>query len=610
MQLLLRKVLPQNDQHHEYLDVSLDGDTLTIGSSPRCDIQILGARVRAIHGRFSVSRGVPQLRGEKKNRFGYQGKAVNKAELNVGDEFAIDDQRFIVLQPPAGFDLALEWHYQSVPGHLLENAYRTKLSDLSFNTRLVSWALVFAVLIFAGAAPVLDFFWRSASISMDVAEDEGNAWYRQLLSPDAANSARPMVDTFWLSGPLLPAHEIALGDRCEGCHQEPFVQVKDEACTICHDDMGNHVVPNHPEFEEFGVFRCQNCHKEHSEPLEIVSRSDRLCNQCHAGKEPSVVEFSSRGHPEFIPTLLQPEVSDLAGVIKVDWKAERPKERVELVEQNNLKYPHDLHLNPDDVTHSERGDALLCADCHELNQDGEHFRPISMERHCMDCHDLSYGVDGRIKRLPHGDSKAAYDALQAYYVELAFNPVENPFERRRLPGQRSETNNNCEKNYDCAIAEGRRAAQQQFEQSGCITCHEVNEMEGAEPNQRWQVLDVRLSEDWHPDARFDHQSHLTPSNFIFGEKPLPSEIDNALCLSCHRADLSESSTDVLMPQRSQCTGCHGRSKDGLVHADFSTLDESNSMADNVLLEMSPTSEARVTLNCIACHGYHNQPLEQ
>ena len=65
--------------------------------------------------------------------------------------------------------------------------------------------------------------------------------------------------------------------------------------------------------------------------------------------------------------------------------------------------------------------------------------------------------------------------------------------------------------------------------------------------------------------RFDHQSHLTQS----GER------SDQLCLSCHAADSSSLSEDILMPEQDNCLQCH-----------------------------DTHSSSSVQLECVDCHSYH------
>ena len=610
MQLLLRKVTYDNDGHPEYLDVDIDSDEVSIGSSPNCDVQLLGAGVGAVHARLVKSGSNFGIVAEKGLKIVGGNKSVSKAKLQIGNTFSVGEQKFKCVEPPTGFDLALEWYYTPVQGHLLENAYRTSLDQLAFSSRKLSWVLVIGILLVCGGAPILDYWWRKQSegsaptlndvstqtvnlvdeqlpdTNVDGASSDKQSGFTNIAGVNSfvhstAHSNRPTLDAFWLSGPLLPAHKVAMGDRCEACHQQAFMQVTDAACTACHKDIPDHLNTMHPEAASFHNFRCQNCHKEHNEPVEIVSSSDKLCSQCHAQREPSVREFSSRGHPEFAATLLNPIVNNEgASPIELSWVPTKATLNQKITETNHLVYPHDVHLDPKAVTHQQRGDALLCSDCHVLNPDGEHFAPITMEQHCADCHDLSFDINNPQRQLPHGEPKEVFETLRTYYVNLTFNPVEKGFQRRRMPGKVT-VDERCVKDYECAIKQAQREAEKQFLQSGCVTCHEVKSVAGAEGGEQWQVLPVKLNQDWFANARFDHRSHLTPSDFTQSQSVQASganhqSASNQVCLNCHTAASSSTSGDVLMPVRAQCTNCHGDKSDG----------------------------GNVALNCIACHGYH------
>ena len=605
MQLLLRKITVDADNQEEYLDTVISGDVLVIGSSPRCDLQLLGAGVKGIHARLVYTGKKVELVAEKRSQFIYKNKVVRKAKLQAGDEFVIGEQRFNVVKAPAGFELALEWYYQPVPGELLENAYRTSIDQLRFSPRAVSWVLILLILLLAGAGPVADYWWRTNSLvtsegfvaadNIDNNTDQTSPTTiaQRAFSPqeftaqvtsflEGVRLGRPTADSFWLSGPLLPAHEVVIGDHCEACHQQAFVQVQDAACAACHEDTQDHLNAVHPELPAYPQFSCQNCHKEHNEPMQIVSNSDKLCNDCHADLSPPVENFSTRGHPEFAATVLRPQMQN-NNFNSVTWELSKISMQEGVQETNNLIYPHDVHLDPEAVTHLQRGDGLLCADCHELSSDGEHFAPITMERHCADCHELSFDVNNPQRQLPHGEPVEVWAELRAHFIERSFNPVDDGFERRRLPG-RELADESCERDYECAMAQTQREAEKQFLQSGCVTCHRVETVAGAEAGEQWQVLPVRLSADWYANARFDHRSHLTPSDFertlqagdnTNQEKTIAGQ--NQVCSNCHtQAVFSKASTDVLMPLRSQCTQCHGSRRDG----------------------------GNVALNCIACHGYH------
>lgn len=560
MKLLLRKITYDSTGVPEYIDTEVARDEIIIGSSPQSDIQLLESGIAGDHARFTHRGKQLRLVAGKGQSFVYNGKTKKQASVQPGDEIRIGAQVFICSAAPQGFDLALEWQQTEMSGDALAEAYRTSLTQLKFSPRKASWLLVLAVLIL-GLAPLVNHFWPAGE-SGDGLAPQGMA-----------------MQKLWMSGPLLPAHQVAIGNDCSACHQQPFVQVEDKACQQCHSDVGDHVPAGHPPTDstEFMAaldeFACQDCHKEHNEPQSIVSRSDGLCVDCHGQMSPAVAGFSRQAHPEFALSLLRPDVEDWGGALTVEWQLEKvrpgggdenqvPPER----EISHLNYPHDTHLDPEAVKHPRRDDALQCVDCHSLSPDREHFEPVTMEKHCASCHELSFDPRHPQKQLPHGSPEAVFEVLEAHFVRQAFGPEPlDGFERRRLPGQvRSEQG--CDEDYDCARQQALEETSRQFSQRGCVTCHQVSEVEGAEGPERWQVMPVKISQDWFVDARFDHQSHLTQSH----------QSGDDLCLTCHSADTSSESSDILMPDIAQCSGCHSDQ----AHAD------------------------RVALDCVSCHDYH------
>lgn len=551
MQLLLRKLTSDSSGVEEYLDSEISAEEIVIGSAPQSDIQLLDSGIGGIHARLKIHGEKAVVQAEKGRTVLHNGKAAKQAELAAGDELRIGSQRFVCAEPVPGFDLALEWHFVEMPGHLLANAYRTSLADLNFSPRTLAWSLAIATFVLTGLLPVFAHF------------------FNRVESPVHESLA---ISDFWSSGPLHSAHQVAIGNDCQACHQSAFVQVKDEACQQCHAEMTDHLSEQHPDLASFGElaifdqFACQNCHKEHNEPQSIVASSDQLCRNCHQQLEPAIEGFSGEAHPPFALSLLQPEVQQVAGTLSVNWRSEKLTAAMSPQESNHLKYPHDVHLDMEAVRHPRRDDALQCADCHTLSSDREHFEPISMEKHCSSCHELSFDAQNPQKQLPHGSPQDVFDALEAHFVKQAFGDADDDgFTRRRLPGREWEESS-CDRDYACARDQALREADRQFSQKGCITCHQVDELIGAEGVERWQVLPVRLNHDWYSDARFDHQSHLTQAR----------QTGDALCLTCHKATTSEASSDILMPALAQCTDCHG--------------------------DMSVSG--RVAVNCIDCHGYH------
>jgi hypothetical protein len=95
-----------------------------------------------------------------------------------------------------------------------------------------------------------------------------------------------------------------------------------------------------------------------------------------------------------LPLALADHERSLARRQDCEWSRAAVAALDKAVEQSNVKFSHNQHLDPDRVL--RRGDSkpLNCADCHRLEPDGEHFEPITMEKDCGSCHSLAYGRAG------------------------------------------------------------------------------------------------------------------------------------------------------------------------------------------------------------------------
>jgi predicted CXXCH cytochrome family protein len=580
MQILLRKLSIDETGAEEYVETELAGDTLVLGSAPECDIALLGPGVQRVHAQLEKRGAKIRMSAGRDAKLIHNGKVVQSADLKAGDHFEMGGQKFSCFAPPRGFDLGLQWQQVEQDGGLLADGYRTSLDALHFSLRKVSWTLALLVIIATGAAPLLHYFY-------------GNTLDAPAASPESSVDHQLTPESLWSSGPLLPAHQVTIGNDCSVCHEAPFVAVQDQACEACHGDLPNHVnhadasietqnqtqSPNKSQAqrEQLDTLACRDCHKEHNEPQSIVTTSDSLCSNCHQHIEPAVRGFSVGRHPEFQLSLLQPETSGTEGMLTTTWTLKSAawthtptgsatSSDTQVKENSQLKYPHDLHMDINKVTHAQRGDRLQCVDCHVLSSDGEHFEPIAMETQCIGCHSLTFDARYPKMQLPHGSVDEVYRTLESHYARLAFEPVDaNTPQRRRLPG-REDINDHCDKDFDCAKRQAKRMEESQFTRQGCVTCHEIRQWADANGTDHWQVLPVKLNRDWYANARFDHKSHL-PQAELSGD---------ALCLSCHQADTSNASTDILLPDLALCTDCHG-----------------DQAVDN-----------RVPLNCVACHGFH------
>ncbi|QIB66132.1 cytochrome c3 family protein [Kineobactrum salinum] len=549
MYFLVRKLTGRGSG--EALETEYQGDKLTLGAEPNAMVPLPGVEADVTvlaegggGGRITARRPVITV----------DGVASRRASLQPGDSFGLPGYALEVIAPPQGFDFALQLATEGKPVSAF--AGNVNLEEHTWSIRRSSWVLALLVLAVALVIPALGL-WRA-----DVAST-----LRSTPLPD---------DGLWSSGPLVSAHQAAgVSQECQACHQTPFVMVEDAACLDCHRGVNEHVDLAVHDAHAFSEVRCGACHREHNEPAMITRRDKGLCVDCHAEPETwavageqtmaAVEAFTAAAHPEFQLALLEPQGPGAAH----GWEINRQRPGAEpLREQSNLKFTHEVHLDPAKVQHEGSGEALECASCHTLKDDGEHFEPITMDAHCRSCHGLSFDIFEPELELPHGDLRAAIVAMEAHFIREFTDPelrrqraAEKP---RRVPGKRDSAAS-CEgSGLDCGRAEALKEAQYQFANTGCITCHEVMETGLEDINDRWFVQPIRLTGDWYPHARFDHTSHLSRA----------SDRPDEVCESCHEASVSDSAGDILMPARDDCLGCHAE------------------------------DTGAAALDCVSCHAFH------
>jgi hypothetical protein len=168
-----------------------------------------------------------------------------------------------------------------------------------------------------------------------------------------------------------------------------------------------------------------------------------------------------------------------------------------------------------------------------------------METHCSRCHSLRFDEADETSTVPHGDIEGVYRTLIAHFSQQYLEGVPSLQRARtpvRRPGVKSAaiTRDEQVRARDWAEQMSLAAARDLFEKRVCVDCHEVSKVPGAASFQQWRVEPVRLTQNWMPQANFDHASHKTSK-----------------CVDCHiGADLSKHSSDVLMPTLRECRACH------------------------------------------------------
>ena len=564
MNVLIRYVRQGPDGVPEYQDTEVATEAVTIGSAADRNIQLIGSEVAAKHAYITGSGAALKISCRRGSKARINDRDVSGGSLKIGDRILIGGHQLRLINPPAGFAVAIEVQLNTAAdASQFETAFTTDLDQTWLSKRSAAWILAILTLLGTLVIPLGSVFVHRQGKSLPAIVPE---------------------DTFWTAGPLTPPHETAAGTKCNACHQELFIHVKDSACLECHKSVIDHVAKKDLALTKLGpAQRCAQSHLEHDGGASLLAaREDKLCIDCHADSKASFgslkVEpasgFAKDQHPAFFVTLQKP-VGPADGGGMPGWVT--VKEPVASAhEESNLKYSHAQHLDASKV--SRGGEGLTCKDCHVLEPNGEHFVPATMAKSCASggCHELTFDAHNPTRQLAHGKPLEAMLEIADYFARKFSDPtlvmpkIERP---RRLPGQEDREAevppDTCTgPSYLCAIRRSKAEIENQFAGRGCVSCHVVTDNHADNVLDRFQVMPVHLTRDYFSEVRFSHKAHAI-------QKDLTGD---AACLSCHAARTSKQSTDVLIPDIAKCLECHG--------------DRHVNLKD------------RVTVECVSCHTYH------
>ena len=528
MDILIRQTSGVDNPDAVFTDRALELSTLRIGNAPDQDLQLVGVGILANHAELSGGGKGARISCRRGASVSVNGTEGKKFDLKAGDVIEFGGYRIELVAPPAGFDQGLVVSRTSASEPIaFEQAYQTDLSQTRLAPRALAWILTLAVVAISVVIPLAYHFLSKTDSTM---QNTQLSW--------------PVSDTAWSSGPLHDAH-ASLGNSCNACHVKLFQKVTSESCQTCHQDTQDHIIAvasnEHLPIDMNG--RCASCHREHNEPVStLVITSNGLCTDCHTRHElqndaatlAQVNDFGKESHPAFTVSLISaPEAgsydsTDVWPVLRLPM--------TEAKENSQLKFNHEVHYDTSKVTLNQ-GDTLTCAHCHEPSVDGEHFEEIKFEQNCANsgCHELE--LDPR-NRLPHGQPDVTVAAIEGYYLRKFGNPDKTNsttiVERRRRLDQSNDVGEKCTGSaYECARELAARKIEQQFTTTGCVTCHTINDV-GGDALDRYQIAVVKLNDDYHPSARFDHLAH----GVLVEPGSSDAVIGDASCVYCHAAPTS------------------------------------------------------------------------
>lgn len=522
-------------------------DWVRVGRNAASEVLLADPRIALSQGLIVDRNGLVYTEGEMGTTTSTTRKAVRSVRLSPGTSLDIGPYKLTAVPAPAGYTGAVTVELvrppEDVAPEFMARARSLTLASLGLPKRwtaLALFALIAIAFLLVPAGRVLDLPWRQPE-TIAVASDR-----------------------FWNPGPVMLAHQ-PIGEKCEACHEVAFQQVRDVACLECHARIGHHVGAQMKPAALFAGARCAECHRDHKGVKTTHRDDDRFCVDCHrdvrtranGAQSQNVADFA-KDHPAFRLSLPGDK-----GVVRVRQGSGK------IQEASNLVFPHAVHLDPAGVRHPDKDKVKLdCAACHQPDASRRGFEPVSMARHCQDCHRLEFEPAVSARQVPHGRPAEAMTVVREFYANLALNGVRDSFEKAfGVPGEgllrRAGEPTPADRRAALAMAAKKAAhvSEEIFEIRLCRTCHEIQRAEG-DAGVDWTVAKVRANNAWMPHARFDHKSHA-----------------QSKCADCHDVAASKRSADVAMPAIEGCRECHGGSRPG---------------------------EKKVTSNCLLCHGFHEQ----
>ncbi|MBL8519734.1 MAG: cytochrome c3 family protein, partial [Betaproteobacteria bacterium] len=373
---------------------TIEAQALKLGRGADCQIHLPDPRIALNHAVIGPGDDGAVYLEAIDGSVSVDGSFERRAKLRNGQRILVGPYEIFVFAAPQPNDLGLTLELIDPIKEGEETDFRKNiqygLGRTWLSKRLLAWAGFIAVLAAFLAWPVMN-----------------------ALDDSAARSARAKAgltaDASWDVGPLDHAH-ANFGRDCGKCHQEPFVQVKNEACESCHKTIGWHFPLKTQQAKDIhaavfappGDYRCASCHRDHKGINGLVRTDASLCTDCHKDvktRHPKIATENitdfAKDHPPFKLSMLVPGKTGAEALVRV------PQTKA-LKEASGLRFPHVVHLDPAGVRGPGGDEKLACKDCHTQDEAGLRFKPVTMKDHCQRCHSLEFEPKVTSRQVPHG----------------------------------------------------------------------------------------------------------------------------------------------------------------------------------------------------------------
>jgi predicted CXXCH cytochrome family protein len=227
------------------------------------------------------------------------------------------------------------------------------------------------------------------------------------------------------------------------------------------------------------------------------------------------------------------------------------------MDSRGLKFNHQVHLKKD-LRGPKGSETLACSRCHapeattpamtRRRSPGDRMAPLNYEDQCARCHPLFF--DERLDvQAPHKQVDDVFPfverSLREYIAAHPSDIAKPDPPPRRVPLNFALPPAAPARNADEWVAARLKRADMVLSRVVCGSCHlpaiskagPIRGMEGRPPT--FAVAKIGGAPAWMPHATFDHHPHLM--------------ID---CTSCHDAEKSTRTSDVIMPDKATCATCH------------------------------------------------------